>query len=58
MLTTDRIKAKALVSALVESFKNNLHDLKDNSYKETQLRNDYLNPLLMALGWDINNELR
>jgi len=43
------------IQQLVERFKEQLADYKSGRYNETQLRNDFLDPLFEALGWDVNN---
>ena len=55
---TTREEGKRLVQILVERFRLNHREYaRTNSpYNETQLRNDFLNPFLRALGWDVFNE--
>ncbi len=48
-------KGREFISSLIESFEKNHSDYLNESYNETQLRNDFLNPFLRALGWDIEN---
>lgn len=43
------------VKGLVESYEQNRAEYLDSTYEETELREDFLNPLFKALGWDINN---
>jgi hypothetical protein len=43
------------MNRLVESFGNRLTELKQSSYVEAQLRDDFLNPFFRALGWDMEN---
>jgi hypothetical protein len=43
------------LNRLVESFGNRLAELKNHSYVEAQLRDDFLNPLFRAMGWDMEN---
>src|SRR6266566_3281721 len=45
------------LSRLVDSFHKNFSHYKEEGYVESALRNDYLNPLWRALGWDIENRL-
>jgi type I restriction-modification system DNA methylase subunit len=40
---------------LVERFDANIAEYKDTSYLEAQLRVDFLNPMMQALGWDVTN---
>lgn len=48
-------QGKEIVKNLVERFKLNKNEYKKNYYNETQLRNDFINPLLQAFGWDVHN---
>jgi len=43
------------LNRLVESFGLRLSELKNFSYVEAQLRDDFLNPFFRALGWDMEN---
>ncbi|MGA7385836.1 MAG: type I restriction enzyme HsdR N-terminal domain-containing protein [Methylocella sp.] len=43
------------VSALVIRFEEQRDDYKSASYKEAQLRQDFINPFFRALGWDMDN---
>ena len=43
------------VLALVERFDQNLESYRSGKYNETQLRQEFLNPLFEALGWDMTN---
>lgn len=43
------------LNRLVESFGKRLTELKKPGYSEAQLRDDFLNPLFRALGWDMEN---
>ena len=43
------------LNRLVESFGKRLAELKQPGYSEAQLRDNFLNPLLRALGWDMEN---
>ncbi|HMP82951.1 MAG TPA: TaqI-like C-terminal specificity domain-containing protein [Verrucomicrobiota bacterium] len=45
------------LNRLVESFGKRLAELKQSGYSEAQLRDDFLNPLFRALGWDMENRL-
>lgn len=44
------------VKRLVENFDRHIDKYKDGTYNETQVRVDYLDPLFIALGWDVHNE--
>lgn len=39
----------------IEQFRRNREAYSSPSYKEAQLRQDFLNPLFTALGWDMDN---
>jgi len=39
------------VLTLVERFDQNLESYRSGKYNETQLRQEFLNPLFEALGW-------
>ncbi|MEI7732964.1 MAG: DNA methyltransferase [Verrucomicrobiota bacterium] len=43
------------LNRLVESFGKRLAELKQPGYAEAQLRDDFLNPMFRALGWDMEN---
>jgi type I restriction-modification system DNA methylase subunit len=43
------------VLTLVERFEQNLDSYRSGKYNETQLRQEFLNPLFEALGWDMTN---
>lgn len=41
---------------LTDRFQRNLHAYRSGHYNETQVRRDFIDPLLKLLGWDIDNE--
>ena len=43
------------LNRLVELFGKRLAELKKPGYAEAQLRDDFLNPMFRALGWDMEN---
>ena len=45
----------AELSRLVAKFEREIHEVKSANYSEARLREDYLNPLFTALGWDREN---
>ena len=49
------MNAPASILHLVERFDEQRPAYLAGKYNETQLRNDYLNPLFEALGWDVQN---
>ncbi len=54
----DKEQSQQAIQALVNRFDQNRAEyIRANSdYNETQLRTDFLNPFLVALGWDVFNE--
>jgi type I restriction-modification system DNA methylase subunit len=44
------------LKVLIAAFEKEYVILKKPEYKETPLRNDFLNPLLKTFGWDVENE--
>jgi predicted type IV restriction endonuclease len=44
------------LNRLVETFGKNLAAYKSAAYDEASLRQEFLNPLFRALGWDIENK--
>lgn len=51
---TTEIKDK--IHTLVEKYEANKEFYRTSKFNETQLRNEFLDPLFEALGWDIRNE--
>jgi type I restriction-modification system DNA methylase subunit len=47
--------APAEIIELVDKFKRNIEAYKNPSYKEEQLKQEFINPLFKALGWDVDN---
>ncbi|MBU2602574.1 MAG: N-6 DNA methylase [Actinobacteria bacterium] len=41
---------------LVERFERELDSYRSGKYNETQVRREFIDPMLKALGWDIDNE--
>jgi type I restriction-modification system DNA methylase subunit len=54
----DREQSLQTLQALVNRFSQNraTYIRANSDYNETQLRSDFLNPFLVALGWDVFNE--
>lgn len=46
---------KKTIRELVEKYESNRHFYRTADYNETQVRNEFLDPLFEALGWDIRN---
>ncbi|XQW84262.1 Eco57I restriction-modification methylase domain-containing protein [Thalassotalea piscium] len=49
-------EARVQIQSLVDTYKGGIKGFKQATYNETLLRNDFLNPLLLSLGWDVFNE--
>lgn len=43
------------IKDLVQNFREFYTQYKNQTYNETQLRNDFIDPLLKCLGWDVDN---
>jgi len=56
-MNNQRDNARKEIERLVIAFRANMAQYRrgDSTYNETQLRTDFLDPLLKALGWDIYN---
>jgi len=50
-----REESREQLTALVESFREQFSSLFRDDYSEAQVRNDFLNPFLKSLGWDVDN---
>jgi len=44
------------IADLIERFDRNRESYKSGQYNEMQLRQEFLDPLFAALGWDMNNQ--
>ena len=51
----DRGAALDRIAELVDRFRQNEADYLSARYNETQVRTDFISPLLEALGWDVHN---
>lgn len=51
----DILKIKRTIQTLVEKYKSNRDFYRTSNFNETQVRNEFLDPLFEALGWDIRN---
>ncbi len=49
-------EAPSNIKKLVEKFNENIESYKSSSYNETTVRQEFIDPLFIALGWDVNNE--
>jgi hypothetical protein len=49
-------KFKSELGRLVDQFGRNISQYKSGAYDEASLRQEFLNPLFRALGWDIENK--
>ncbi len=45
-----------IIRRLCETFATHSDHYKSNSYNETELRREFLDPMFKALGWDVDNE--
>jgi len=43
------------IKGLIEKYDNDIKTYRSAKYNETQLRTDFLDPLFVLFGWDINN---
>ena len=59
-MTEEEIKAAARlrIAEMVRNFRLNEADYLQDTYNETQVRTDFITPLLEALGWDVRNIAR
>jgi hypothetical protein len=48
--------ARAVINELVERYRANRDRYESSSYNEEPARNEFINPLFEALGWDIANK--
>lgn len=48
-------KAPKVIQDLIERYKRNQSEYKGKGYNEFQLRNEFINPFFVALGWDVYN---
>ncbi|RLJ06963.1 MAG: restriction endonuclease subunit M, partial [Candidatus Aenigmatarchaeota archaeon] len=49
-------KAKEKIKTLIQTFKDNINQYKLQSYKEAQVRKEFIDKFFKALGWDVDNE--
>ena len=50
------MKDRMEIADLIERFEQNREAYKSSQYNETQLRREFLDPFLEALGWDVENK--
>nr|MDA8088214.1 Eco57I restriction-modification methylase domain-containing protein [Nitrospiraceae bacterium] len=55
-ITKTKEEALSQLNELIVVFKKDRKSFISSKYNEAQLRTDFLNPLLMSFGWDVNNE--
>ena len=48
-------KSKTRVAELVSQYASHIKEYKSQTYNETEVRVDYVNPFFEILGWDMNN---
>ena len=46
-------QAPLIIATLIDRFDQNRESYKSQSYNETQVRREFLDPLFEALGWDV-----
>src|SRR3989304_9204407 len=51
-------ESKDDIAHLVRHFKTNLEQYRGHGYKEAQARQEFIDPLFIALGWDVHNSQR
>jgi hypothetical protein len=56
LTTASEKTAPSEICALVEKFAEHRDFYHRGNYNETQLRQDFLDPFFIALGWDIYNQ--
>ena len=49
------MEAPVEIIELVDKFERNIKAYKNPNYKEEQLKQEFINPLFKALGWDVDN---
>ena len=49
------VESQLHVARLVKQFRTNLNHYRAPNYKEAQARQDLIDPLFEALGWDVHN---
>ncbi|WP_333787999.1 type I restriction endonuclease, partial [Methanomethylovorans sp.] len=54
-IVIDNMPAPPEIIELVERFDQYNGKYKSNSYNETQVRREFIDPLFKALGWDVDN---
>ena len=54
-MNTNRSSTKSRIEQLVRYFEQNIHQLKSPAFNETQARQQLIDPLFEALGWDVTN---
>ena len=54
MITKEQ--GKEIIRKLVETFRDNLQQYSQVSYKEAHVRKEFIDKLFVAFGWDVNNE--
>lgn len=55
-LSDEKDLARARLKELVKKFKQNESDYLKKGYNETQVRTDFITPLLEIFGWDVHNK--
>jgi hypothetical protein len=55
-MPADRNTSKTQIETLVDFFRKNIHQIKTASFNEAQARQQLIDPLFEALGWDVRNK--
>lgn len=56
MTSTTQEEGRAIVKLLVDRFASNRNHYRESSFTETATRNQFIDPLLSALGWDVADQ--
>ena len=54
--TPDSVDCTRVVRDLVARFGQHLDSYKQQTYNETQVRREFIDPFFTALGWDVDNK--
>lgn len=54
MITKEQ--GKEIIKKLIETFRDNIQQYSQTSYKEAHVRKEFIDKFFIAFGWDVNNE--
>jgi len=54
MITKEQ--GKGIIKKLIDTFRYNIQQYSQTSYKEAHVRKEFIDKFFVALGWDVNNE--